>query len=290
MKRRFGIVTVAVVVALLAVAVQPLLAQNGNTWAVQYYNNPDWSGSPVAATYSSYIDFNWGTAPPAAGMSSTNWTATMTSSVVFNTGTYVFQMVADDEIVLQIDGLTYLSTVGAGMSGKTVQVSVSLTQGTHDLVVQYRQYSGTAYVYLNWAYVKPEGGYTYNPLPVPMPAGTPVTPAPGSTPTPACDPWWSCSCPTQATSVTTQYGDYTPCIQQNLHQANCFQSDGQWDSPDTGSIQSEPQIQVWANCTPSAYQCMQVACNQEPVEVTCSKTAAGWFYYGPCPSGAVPVQ
>lgn len=38
------------------------------------------------------------------------------------------------------------------------------------------------------------------------------------------------------------------------------------------------------------YQCMQVACNQEPVEVTCSKTAAGWFYYGPCPSGAVPVQ
>jgi hypothetical protein len=50
-----------------------------------------------------------------------------------------------------------------------------------------------------------------------------------------------------------------------------------------GSIQMEPQIQVWGNCTPDQHQCMQLACNQEPVEATCSKTAAGWFNYGPCP-------
>ena len=290
MKRKTRVVAVAVAVLILALAAQPMSAQNGNVWNIQYFNNPNWSPPYYVGVTSSFIDFNWGTVPPAPGMPSTNWTATMTSSVNFNAATYVFQALADDEISLQIDGVTYLNTIGAGMSGKTVQVAVPLTAGYHNLVVQYRQYSGVAYVYLNWAFNKPDVGYVYTPLPNPMPAGTPVPPPPGPTPTPGCDPWWSCSCPTQATSVTTQYGDYTPCIQQNLHQANCFQSDGQWDSPDTGSIQSEPQIQVWGNCTPGALQCMQVACNQAPGEVTCSKTAAGWFYYGPCPSGAVPVQ
>ena len=283
MKHRYAVLAIAVVV-LLAVAVQPLSAQSGNTWAIQYFNNSSWSGSPAMGTYSPYIDFNWGTVPPGPGMPSTNWTATMTSSAIFNAGTYVFQALADDEVSLQIDGVTYINTIGTGMSGKTVQVAVSLTQGTHNLVVRYRQYTGTAYVYLNWAYAKPGGGYVYTPLPTPMPSGTPVTPAPGPTPTPACDPAWSCTCPTQATSVTTQYGNYTPCIQQNLQQANCFVSDGQWDSPNTGSIQSEPQIQVWGSCTPGALQCMQLACNQAPVQATCSKTAAGWFYYGPCPT------
>lgn len=283
MKRRHVVIAAMIVAVLLAVAAQPLLAQNGNIWNIQYYNNPNWSGGPVLGMTSSYVDFNWGTVPPGPGMPSTNWTATMTSSVYFYyTGTYIFQALADDEISLQIDGVTYINTLGAGMSGKTVQVGIPLTQGTHNVVVQYRQYTGVAYVYLNWAYVNPSGGYIYTPLPTPMPAGTPLPPPSGATPTPSCDPWWSCSCPTQATSVTTQYGDYTPCIQQNLQQANCFVPDGQWNSPDQGSIQMEPQIQVWGNCTPGQLQCMQLQCNQAPVEATCSKTGAGWFYYGEC--------
>lgn len=285
MKRRTFVLAVAVLALLLAIAAQPLLAQNGNVWNIQYYNNPNWSGGPILGMTSSYVDFNWGTVPPGPGMPSTNWTATMTSSVYFYyTGTYIFQALADDEISVQVDGVTYINTLGAGMSGKTVQVAVPLTQGMHALAVQYRQYTGVAYVYLNWAYVNPSGGYNYTPLPTPMPAGTPVPPASGPTPTPGCDPWWSCTCPTQATSVTTQYGDYTPCIQQDLQQAACFQSDGQWDAPNLGSIQMEPAIQVWGACTPGAQQCMQLTCNQAPQMATCSKTGAGWFYYGPCPT------
>ena len=107
------------------------------------------------------------------------------------------------------------------------------------------------------------GGYTYVPLPVPMPVAAPEPAAP--TPAPSYDPSWSYSCPTHATSVTTAYGDYTPCIQQNLQQAACFQSNGQWDAPNTGSIQSEPQIQVWGSCTPGTLQCMQLSCTQAPV-------------------------
>ena len=192
--------------------------------------------------YSPYIEFNWGTIPPAPGMPSTNWTATMTSTAYFYAGNYTFSALADDEISMQIDGVTYINTMGAGMSGKTVTLILPMTQGNHNIVVLYRQYTGTAYVYLTWIY-----------------GTSSVTPTPPPASTPACDPWWSCSCPTQATSVTTQYGDYTSCIQQNIHQSNCFVSDGQWNSPNMGSIQTEPQIQVWGNCTPGQLQCMQLA-------------------------------
>jgi hypothetical protein len=266
MKRRNLILPALLVLVLLAAVTAPLLAQSGNSWYVQYYSDPNWS-VPSVGMYVSYIEFNWGTVPPAPGMPSTNWTASMTSTAYFNAGNYTFSALADDEIAIQIDGVTYINTVGAGMSGKTVTLTLPMAQGNHNVVVLYRQYTGSAYVYLTWIY-----------------GSAPATPPPPTTATPGCDPWWSCSCPVQATSVTTRYGDYTPCIQQNLHQSNCFVSDGQWDSPNMGSIQSEPPIQVWGACTPGGQlQCMQLACNQAPVQATCSKTEAGWFYYGPCP-------
>ena len=117
MKRKTLILT-TVVLALLLVTGQSLWAQNGNTWTIQYFNNPNWTPPYALGAYSAYIDFNWGTVPPGPGMPSTNWTATMTSSVYFPySGAYVFQALADDEIALQIDGVTYINTIGAGMSG-----------------------------------------------------------------------------------------------------------------------------------------------------------------------------
>lgn len=286
MTRKTLVMMAVVVVALLAGAIRPAFAQNGNTWYVQYFTNTNWTPPAAMSMNASYIDFNWGTVPPGPGMPADNWTATMTSSVYFYySGNYVFQALADDEVLVQVDGVTYINTIGAGMSGKTVQANVPLNVGTHNVVVQFRQYTGDAYVYLNWAYANPGGGYVYNPLPVPMPGATPVAPPPAGptpTPVPACDPSYSCTCPTQATSVTTAYGNYDQCIQQNLQQSACYVSNGQWDAPNLGSIQTEPPIQVWGNCTPGQLQCMQLACGQAPVEATCSKTGAGWFYYGSC--------
>ena len=76
----------------------------------------------------------------------------MTSTAYFYSGNYTFSALADDEISMQIDGVTYINTIGAGMSGKSVSIVVPMTQGNHNLVVHYRQYTGTAYVYLTWTY------------------------------------------------------------------------------------------------------------------------------------------
>jgi hypothetical protein len=266
-KRTMLLATVALALVLLVALPQASQAQNGNTWTVQFYPNPNWSGAPAMSYYSPYVDFNWGTVPPGPGMPAENWTATMTTSAFFYAGTYTFSALADDEMSLQIDGITYINTIGAGMSGKPVAVGVALAQGTHTLVVQYRQYTGTAYVYLTWAYGS--SGTVYPPPPV-SPSQPIATPA-------ACDPEWSCTCPVQATTVTTVYGDYTPCIEQNLHQSQCYVSNGEWNAPNTGSIETEPQIVVWGACTPDSVQTMQLTCNQAPQSAKCSKTGAGWF-------------
>jgi hypothetical protein len=64
-----------------------------------------------------------------------------------------------------------------------------------------------------------------------------------------------------------------------LQQAACFQSSGQWDSPNLGSIQTEPQIQIWMACTPDSVTSFTVSCDPEvpPEEFKCSKTGAGYF-------------
>jgi len=88
----------------------------------------------------------------------------MSSTAFFYSRPYAFYALADDEMSLQIDGTTYINTMGAGMSGKPVQVTIPTAQGNHNLVVQYRQYTGTAYVYLNWAYATSGAPPMYPPM------------------------------------------------------------------------------------------------------------------------------
>ena len=77
----------------------------------------------------------------------------------------------------------------------------------------------------------------------------------------------------------TQFGDYTSCIQQGQHQSQCFQSNGAWNAPNMGSIETEPQIQIWGNCEPDSVTTFQMSCDPEepPESFKCSKTGAGWF-------------
>jgi hypothetical protein len=255
-------VLVAPVVALcvLALAVTiPAGAQSGNTWRIDYYPNPDWSGSPTMTQYASFISFNWGYGSPGPAIPVDNFTAQMNTDAFFYAGTYQFQAVADDEIAVIVDGVTFLDTRNAGQSGKSFTFDVNMWQGTHHVLVLYREFTQTAYVSLTWVYTKPGPGPTPPPGPPPPPPN-------------------NCA-PQSATSVQTRYGNYTPCIQNNSHQSNCFQSDGAWDSPNMGSIQMEPKIVIWGNCTADTTTHFPVSCDPQVPQQSynCSKTEAGWF-------------
>lgn len=255
-------VTIAAVLVLCVVALVvwiPAGAQSGNTWRIDYFPNTSWSGSPTMTQYNSYISFNWEYGSPGPAVPVDNFTARMTTDAYFYAGTYQFQATADDEIALMIDGVTYLDTRGAGQSGKSFTVNVNMWQGTHHVEALYREFTELAYVYLTWAYIKPDGG--------PTPPPPPPTPVPGN-----CQP-------ASATSVQTKYGDYTPCIQNHQHQSNCFKTDGAWDSPNQGSIATEPMITIWGNCTGDTTTSFPVSCDPEVPwqSYNCSKTWAGWF-------------
>ena len=229
----------------------PAQAQSGNQWRVDYYPNLNWAGAPVYTEYANVLSFNWGISPPGPNMPASNWTARASSIAFFYAGLYRFTVVADDEFTLSIDGVDYYSTVGQGQAGKAIVVDIAFPQGTHVIQFDYRQYTGPGYLSVDWDYVKD---------------ANPVQPPAPSQPNPS-----------SAASVVTRYGDYTRCIQQNLHQAACFQSDGQWSSPNLGSIQMEPPIVLWQNCKADEVRSLQLYANQPAQPAKCSKTEAGWF-------------
>jgi len=254
MKRILLSVALVAVCVIALAGIPPAMAQSGNTWRADYFNNPNWSGAPVTTQYNSFISFNWGYGSPSPAVQVDNFTGRMTTDAFFYAGTYQFSMVADDEVTLIVDGVTLLDTRGQGLSGKSLTLNVPMWQGTHRVEVLYREFTLAANVFVNWVFLSGGG----------------VPPPPPGTPSPYPP------LPPSASSVQTRYGDYTPCIQQNIHQANCFVSDGAWDSPNVGSIQMEPQIVSWTNCVADQ---VQTFVDQNFVERSygCSKTEAGWF-------------
>lgn len=256
------LVTLGAVVAVLAglsLASGGVNAQSGNTWSLFYYNNPNWAGNPVFTASVPFLNFNWNGAPPGPNMPGTNWTMTATTSAYFNSGTYQFSALADDEVLVIVDNLSIIDTRGKNQVGKWQIRDIGMTAGTHNVQVFYRQFGGTSYLNVTWAYLKPG------------PNPTPTGPRPLPFPTP----------PPSATSVITPFGDYTPCIQNGWHQSKCFVQNGEWNSPNLGSIEMEPQITVWGNCEPADKDVTWTTNpNTNPVQTgtfRCSKTLAGWF-------------
>jgi hypothetical protein len=250
------------VVALLLIAssISPLLgsrtlfAQTGNQWQISYFPNLNWAGASVYIQYANVLNFNWGGAPPVPNVPGQNFTARMDSDTYFYAGLYRFTLVADDEIVLTVGNQTYFSTIDAGQTGKTFVVDVPIIeQGISHVRVDYRQYTGPGYISVSWDYLK--GSVPDNQPPVP-----PSTDLPGS-----------------LQSLVTRFGDYTPCIQQNLHQVECFQADGSWSSPNVGSIQMEPKILLWQACAADSEKQEKLYPAQDAQPIKCSKTEAGWF-------------
>jgi hypothetical protein len=239
--------------ALLLAAIGGAGAQTSSTWGVEYWPNLDWSGAAGAVIWVPSLNFNWAGNSPAPGIPPTNWSMRAARTVYFYSGTYRFEVLADDEVQFRIDNVIYLDTINKGQSGKSFTIDIPMTQGNHHMEVWYRQYTGDSYLYTRATLLGSSGA--------PPPPSTPAV----------------CAVPQSATSVQTQFGDYTPCIEQNIHQSNCFVSDGAWDSPNLGSIQMEPQIVVWGNCTPDSVTTMVLFQCQEPQSATCSKTGAGWF-------------
>lgn len=253
MKRIMSLLGATLILVALT-TVPPAAAQSGNQWQLNFFPNLDWAGAPTYIQYSNLVNFNWGIGAPGPGMPTQNYTARMTTDAFFYGGLYRFTMLADDEVSLVINNATYFSSIGAPQPGKTFVVDIPMNQGNSRVEINFRQYTGPGYISVFWEYVKPSDGGVYVPPQVPSP-----------------------SSPSSNSSLSNKYGDFTPCIQQNTHQANCFHASGEWNSPNLGSIQMEPQIVIWQQCKADEQKVQRLLPNQESRQSKCSKSEAGWF-------------
>lgn len=257
--RRFLIATLLGLIAFSALALPPANAQSGNWWQVDFYPNAEWRGAPAYTQYVNFADFNWGQASPGPNIPAQNFTARLYTDAFFYAGYYRFTILADDEVRLAVNNVTYFDTVGRNQSGKSFTVDVPFYQGQSRVSLDFRQYSGPGYLHMSWAYLKPDQSY---------PGYTPPPAAPAPTPVPP---------PTSVSSLSNKYGDFTPCIRQKIHQANCFHASGEWNSPNLGSVQMEPQIAIWQPCKADSEMVQRLFVNRDPQASKCSKSEAGWF-------------
>lgn len=249
------LIVVALVLAFALLPVQSADAQVTGQWSVWYWPNIQWAGPAVFSQSISSLAFNWGfEVAPGPGLPNINWSARATTVSYFPAGLYRFTVLADDDFRLIVDGVTYIDTVGRGQSGKTQTFDLPLVQGNHTVQVDFIQYTGAAYLFASWQWMSGGGA-----PPAPWPDNQPPIPMPSQS------------------QVITDFGDFTPCIQQGIHQKFCFVSNGAWDAPNYGSIEMEPPVVVWSRCHQDTQQTMQLYQNRAAQAAKCSKTQAGWF-------------
>jgi len=127
-----------------------------NTFFVSYYNNTTFSGNTGLADMEDTIDHDWGASSPDGenNINADGFSVRWKGTYEFNdSGNYIFTVESDDSnVVLKMDnssvGLTMSDTDGDGIYYGTVTVSVS--NGSHDIELEYIHTSGDAKITLDW--------------------------------------------------------------------------------------------------------------------------------------------
>ena len=138
----------------ITVTVNPATA-NGLT--AQYYRDPGTGAhfATLALTrVDSTVNFTWGTAAPAAGVTADNfsvrWTGRVQAPV---TGTYRFSTVSDDGIRLWVNGQQVINNWTDHASTTNTSAAISLTAGVkYTVTLEYYEKGGGATAKLQWSY------------------------------------------------------------------------------------------------------------------------------------------
>ncbi len=121
-------------------------------WHGEYFANPSLQGTAAFTRDDANISFDWGSAPPGAGIArgadwSARWSARKTT---LNAGYYSIAATADDGVRVYIDNASVIDQ-WHDASPTTYAALVYLTAGTHDWRVEFYQHLGGASLHLQIA-------------------------------------------------------------------------------------------------------------------------------------------
>lgn len=137
-------------------------------WRVKYYNGrtDDFSRQPtwMMNHVDPFIDINWGEGAPGSGrwgVWGDNFSMAASKSILFDAGRYRFHVKADDGVKLRVDS-TVLINEWHSSSGNDYYAEMNLTQGSHLIVLNYYEDTGSALAKLDWVKVNPPSTPTLN--------------------------------------------------------------------------------------------------------------------------------
>lgn len=127
------------------------------SWYGEYFDNGALIGPPKVTRYDSSLNFNWGEGAPAAEIPADNFSARWGADPYFDAGTYRFTVLADDGVAVTIDfNNSVVNTLNDPKPNQTFTADVTLTAGTHHIQVDFIEYAGLAYIYVNWQRITPD--------------------------------------------------------------------------------------------------------------------------------------
>ncbi len=147
------------------------------SWAANYFNSTDLSGTAVLNRTDSDINFNWGTGSPDGAVHADNFSVRWNATVNFPTaGHWRFMAGADDGIRMWVDVTPIVDEWHGNPEGyRSYSVDVyALTAGNHNLKVEYFESTGNAGVQVRWEFIDGTGGGGVG---TPAPTATPIPPA-----------------------------------------------------------------------------------------------------------------
>ncbi len=158
MKRvwRLSIILLLLVIFALALSLAIVSADRGINWTGQFYNCIDLSCSVVETeVYAGGLNFDWSGKPEDDGgtelgtVDANGFSVRFTSTQTFSSGTYEFQITANDGIRLYIDGVLVLDDFTTN-DLSTYTLSQSITAGDHSLTVEFFNDDGDANLDVQW--------------------------------------------------------------------------------------------------------------------------------------------
>ncbi len=114
-----------------------------------YFSNITLSGSPSLVRTDSQINFDWGGNPPDRSVSRGGFSVLWQGNFIFDQGSYTFTAVTSDGMRIYIDGNVVLNQWN-NQGPATYTVQQTLTQGVHEITVQYYDVTETSVAHLTW--------------------------------------------------------------------------------------------------------------------------------------------
>jgi hypothetical protein len=112
-------------------------------YTAEYFDNKALIGLPVLTRAENVIDYDWGDGSPDAAVPVDGFSARWTKTDTYAAGEYHLHATSDDGIRLFIDGSMVIDGWG-DHPPNTYMATVTLTAGSHTVVVEYYENGGGA--------------------------------------------------------------------------------------------------------------------------------------------------